>query len=91
MVHPDRNILIIDGAALNRFAFWMRVPKNHHGQPSARKDDMKHMEAGSGRDLAIEMPVVRLLEIEEGFGGDPHAGRSTTTSIRHPRRACVSD
>ena len=29
---------------------------------------MKRREAGSGRDLAdIEMPVVRLLEIEEGF------------------------
>ena len=34
----------------------------------ARKDDMKRREAGSGRDLAdIEMPVVRLLEIKEGF------------------------
>jgi hypothetical protein len=28
---------------------------------------MKRMEAGSGRDLAdIEVPVLRLLEIEEG-------------------------
>jgi hypothetical protein len=32
----------------------------------------------------IEMPVVRLLEIEEGFGRHPHAGGSTTASIRHP-------
>jgi hypothetical protein len=38
----------------------------------------------------IEMPVVRLLEIEEGFGRHPHAGRSTTASKRHPPRACVS-
>jgi hypothetical protein len=39
-------------------------------------DDMKRMEAGSGRDLAdIEMPVFRLFEIEEDFGRHPHGGK----------------
>jgi hypothetical protein len=37
---------------------------------------MKRMKAGSGRDLAdMEMPVLSLLEIEEGFGRHPHAGK----------------
>src|SRR5882672_3015639 len=49
---------------------------------------MKRVEAGSGRDLAdIEMPVLRLLEIEEGFAGTRMPARSTTASITHPRRA----
>ena len=43
---------------------------------------MKRREAGSGRDLAdIEMPVVRLLEIKEGFD------TRERVSVTHPAAA----
>ena len=45
---------------------------------------MKRMEAGSGRDLAdIEMPVLRLLEIEEGHSiGFPVSEKYSTGFFR---------
>ncbi len=43
---------------------------------------MKRMEAGSGRNLAdIETRVLRLFEIEEGFGRHPHAGKVDHGSV----------
>jgi hypothetical protein len=60
------------------------------GQPCADPqlhDCGKRMEAGSGRDLAdIEMPVLRLLEIEEGFGRHPHAGGIYKASAANLRK-----
>jgi len=47
---------------------------------------MKRMEAGSGRDLAdIEMPVLRLFEIEEGFLKSKKASAGTRMPAGRPR------
>ena len=49
---------------------------------------MKRMEAGSGRNLAdIETLVLRLFEIEEGFGRHPHAGKVDHGSAASPSKA----